>query len=419
MGIEYRRNGRKMSSKAFFDGIKKDLIDDAMKTIEDRVHAAASAIVDPSTGTHSEVIIRRTSDRSAHLLTSGSKAFARELERRLGLEEGLIKNMTQETPHVYLAHASEDKNALAIPLAEKLMANGIDVWLDKWEIGYGDSLVQRMEEGLDDCTHFVVLLTPTSIKKNWVRAEIDAGFIKDIDGKAKFIGLRNGVEIEDLTPLLRARLCPHFELNQEEHFQELTEDIFGLSRKPELGDIPSFVKTARNGLSKWSKEASCVAEYLVRESECGIKLDPQTNHEECAKATGLSEEDVRLGVLDLEGAGLVETIRSSSNSQFHPLIGLFVEFDTHYASFDNREDAYLVAKTAYEENPESADISELREKFKNWPLRRFNSALNVLEETRVVTPQRYMGGRGLTFQAMYMNDKTLRYLRRHPLANKK
>lgn len=123
--------------------------------------------------------------------------------------------------------------------------------------------------------------------------------------------------------------------------------------------------------------------------------------------------------MDLEGAGLVETLSSFSSSQFHPLIGLFVEFDTHYAGFDNRGDAYLVAKTAYEENPNSADIPELRKKFKDWPLRQFNSALNVLEETRVIKPQRYMGGRGLTFQAMSMNDKTLRYLRRHPLKNKK
>jgi hypothetical protein len=418
MGFEYRRNGRKMSSKAFFDGIKKDMIDKGMTIFEDRVHAAASSIVDPETGMHPEVILRRTGENSAHILTAGSKSFARELERRLGIEEGQIKYMTKGTPRIYLAHATEDKTALAIPLAEKLMANGIDVWLDKWEIGYGDSLVQRMEEGLDDCTHFVVLLTPTSITKKWVRAEIDSGFTNDIDGKAKFIGLRNGLEIDDLTPFLRTRFCPHFDLNDDNQFQELLEDIFGLSRKPELGDAPSFVQNAKDGLSKWSKEALGVAEYLITESKYATKFDPQTNFEQCAKATGFSEEDVRLGVLDLEGAGLVETISTFSSSEFHPLIGLFVEFDPHFAELDNRRDAYLVAKTAYEENPNSADTSELHKKFEDWPLRRFNSALNVLEETRVITADRYIGGGNLTFQAMFMDDKTLRYLRRHPMSIK-
>ena len=407
-----------MSSKAFFDGVKKDMIDKAMTIFEDRVHAAASAIIDPETGTHPEVIVRRTGENSARVLTAGSKSFARELERRLGIEEGQVKHMTKGTPRIYLALASEDKVALAIPLAEKLMASGIDVWLDKWEIGYGDSLVQRMEEGLDNCSHFVVLLTPISIAKNWVRAEIDAGFTDDINGKVKFIGLRNNVDIDDLTPFLRTRLCPHFELNDDVQFQELVEDIFGLSRKPELGDVPSFVQNAKDGLSKWSKEALGVAKYLVTQSEGATKFDPQTHYEECAEDTGLSEEEVRLGVLDLEGSGLVETSKSFSSSQFYPLIGLFVEFDTHFAGLDNRSDAYEVVKTAYEDDPNNANMSELHLKFEGWPLRRFNSALNVLEETRVIRPIRYMDRGGLTFQAMSMDDKTLRYIRRHPLAKK-
>lgn len=54
---------------------------------------------------------------------------------------------------------------LARPLAQRLMAEGIEVWFDEWEIGAGDSLKRRMEQGLEDCSHFVVLLTPTSIRK--------------------------------------------------------------------------------------------------------------------------------------------------------------------------------------------------------------------------------------------------------------
>ena len=60
---------------------------------------------------------------------------------------------------VYLAHASEDHDTLAKPLAKTMMANGIEVWFDEWEIRTGDSLRRKMEEGLANCTHFVVLLT--------------------------------------------------------------------------------------------------------------------------------------------------------------------------------------------------------------------------------------------------------------------
>src|SRR3546814_13021956 len=97
--------------------------------------------------------------------------------------------MNEPTSHVrrvYLAHASEDK-ALARPLAEGLMARGIDVWYDNWEIGFGDSLRRKMEEGLGDCTHFVVLLTATSIGKAWVNEEIDAGLMKAVEDRKSVV----------------------------------------------------------------------------------------------------------------------------------------------------------------------------------------------------------------------------------------
>jgi hypothetical protein len=41
------------------------------------------------------------------------------------------------TPQLYLAHAHEDRE-MARPLAEKMMAQGIEVWFDQWEIKIGD-----------------------------------------------------------------------------------------------------------------------------------------------------------------------------------------------------------------------------------------------------------------------------------------
>src|SRR5690606_13056448 len=106
---------------------------------------------------------------------------------------------------VYLAHATEDKG-LAKPLAEGLLARGIDVWYDNWEIGFGDSLRRKMEEGLEGCTHFVVLLTEKSIKKSWVNEEIDAGLMRAVEGSAKFIGLRYQLPLASVSAFLRTRL---------------------------------------------------------------------------------------------------------------------------------------------------------------------------------------------------------------------
>ena len=122
-----------------------------MKELEQRIHAAAASIINPETGKYAEVFVRRTGETRLTLHTRGSPAFARELERRVGIDAGSIETMStapdDNVPRVYLAHASEDHATLAKPLAERLMAKGIDVWFDAWEIRAGDSLRRKMEEG--------------------------------------------------------------------------------------------------------------------------------------------------------------------------------------------------------------------------------------------------------------------------------
>jgi hypothetical protein len=148
----------------------------------------------------------------AILRRRGSPAFARELEKRLGVDTGSIETMstqaTSDVPRVYLAHASDDHETLAKPLAEALMAQGIDDWFDEWEIRAGDSLRRKMEEGLTNCTHFVVLLTTSSLHKPWVETEIDAGFIRAVGGESRFIGIRAGVGVNDLS-MTRSTISPN------------------------------------------------------------------------------------------------------------------------------------------------------------------------------------------------------------------
>ena len=147
------------------------------------------------------------------------------------------------------------------------MRKGIDVWFDEWEIRTGDSLRRKMEEGLANCTHFVVLLTPDSLYKPWVETEIDAGFVRALGGESRFMGIRVGIGVNDLSPFLRTLRCPEIHLDQASEVEELIADIYGVSRKPAHGAAPRYVKTQPEGLKAWSASAIAVAEYLVRNSK--------------------------------------------------------------------------------------------------------------------------------------------------------
>ena len=49
---------------------------------------------------------------------------------------------------VFISHATEDKAEVAEPLAEALQELGFTVWLDSHELTVGDSIREKIEEGL-------------------------------------------------------------------------------------------------------------------------------------------------------------------------------------------------------------------------------------------------------------------------------
>ena len=69
----------------------------------------------------------------------------------------------RQVPRVFLSYASENKE-LAGQVANTLMKNRIETWWDEWEIRPGDSIRQKIDEGIGDCTHFLVLLTSQSTR---------------------------------------------------------------------------------------------------------------------------------------------------------------------------------------------------------------------------------------------------------------
>ncbi|WP_292524671.1 toll/interleukin-1 receptor domain-containing protein [Mesorhizobium sp.] len=97
--------------------------------------------------------------------------------------------LQQGSPKAFLSYSFDDRE-LAETVARALMADGIDTWWAEWEIRSGDSLRRKIDEGLGNCTHFIVLLTPSAMQKPWVQQEMDAGLVRRISGQARFIALR-------------------------------------------------------------------------------------------------------------------------------------------------------------------------------------------------------------------------------------
>jgi TIR domain len=411
MSIKFSLGGRKVSQDKFFKGVEEEMLEQIMSAIANELHGKAASVVDPETGKHVPVFVRRVGKEGWTIYCNGSPAFASALEKRLGLDKGEVHRMNEPAKRerlVYLAHASEDK-AIVKPLAEGLMQRGIQVWYDNWEIGYGDSLRRKMEEGLGDCTHFVVMLTETSINKPWVNEEIDAGLMGSVEGSAKFIGLRYKLPLASVSPFLKTRLTPEFTPG-DLGIDALAGEIFGISKKPPLGGHPRYVQSHEAG-SSWSTSARNVAEYFVRKSENGWSMDPQASYADIQLETGLPMPDVRIGVLDLIGAGLLEKQEYfGGEGHIWPKADLFVTFDADFMDWDPEKDARDLAVHLTNLDCDQADASEAGQALA-WEPRRFNAAAAYLVSAKIVEPIEHMGGDAYWPCGFMMGDELLRFVR--------
>ena len=113
------------------------------------------------------------------------------------------------TKDVFISHAYEDKQDFVKPLVKSLDNYSVSYWIDEVEIGWGDSIVGRINEGLSNSKFVLVLLTETFLLKNWTVAEVEAALSSEISTKQIIvlpIMVAESENIFNLFPLLRRKL---------------------------------------------------------------------------------------------------------------------------------------------------------------------------------------------------------------------
>ncbi|MDP3683833.1 MAG: toll/interleukin-1 receptor domain-containing protein, partial [Ignavibacteria bacterium] len=100
----------------------------------------------------------------------------------------LTENVTSlsTAPTLFLCHASEDK-----PFVDKLV-NELDrhayyAWYDKREIFVGDSIVEKINDGLKSADYLIVVLSSKSVNKPWVKRELNSSIMRQLSSESILI----------------------------------------------------------------------------------------------------------------------------------------------------------------------------------------------------------------------------------------
>jgi len=73
---------------------------------------------------------------------------------------------------IFICHASEDKVSVARPLASCFDQRGLTYWIDEAEISAGESITERVNDGLKVSDFVVVILSRAFMAKHWPKREL-------------------------------------------------------------------------------------------------------------------------------------------------------------------------------------------------------------------------------------------------------
>ncbi|MBA4422896.1 MAG: hypothetical protein C0390_07295 [Syntrophus sp. (in: bacteria)] len=79
----------------------------------------------------------------------------------------------------FLSHSSADK-AFIRQLAADLTANGISVWLDEQRIRVGDSIPEKIAQGLAESDYFLIAMSQKSSESAWVQKELNSALMSEV-----------------------------------------------------------------------------------------------------------------------------------------------------------------------------------------------------------------------------------------------
>ncbi len=314
--------------------------------------------------------------------------------------------MTLVHPKTFISHSSINKE-IAAQLSRDLVKQGIDVWFAEWEILPGDSLRRKIEQGISEATHFIVLLTQHSLKSEWVQTELDAALVKKIENQCRLLPVLIDIPFESVPLILRSLLCIKMD-DYNDGLTQLVDACYGRSQKPALGQsqMPSVIDSL-----PMSENAQQIVRILSDTSKTGMERDPIISLDEMTKTIPLAKDLAEEAVDELRDSGYVDVMNMMNPPlRVFPLNLLFWETDPALKQWIPANDARILAAEMVNGKDAGVNLVELDIQLK-WGPRRINPAATYLFVHDLAHGTKIMSSKPYALRWLRATTKTRRQLR--------
>lgn len=166
----------------------------------------------------------------APLVTWANAEKALDLEVRVevlvdkAVEAKEVRRTVRESERIaFISHSTRDKPFVR-KLAADLVANGVKVWLDEQQILVGDSIPEKIAQGLAESDFFLIVVSANSVNSQWVKKELNNAIVQEIE-RRKVTVLPIKLDDVEMPGTIREKLYADFSRSYEDGLEKLLQSI--------------------------------------------------------------------------------------------------------------------------------------------------------------------------------------------------
>ncbi len=124
---------------------------------------------------------------------------------------------------IFISYSHENREFVD-RLASQLVAHNVNIWLDRWELNIGDSIIAHIQEAVDGASALLLILSKSSVSSEWCKNEINAGLLRELEEKRVFV---MPVMLEDceVPVFVRGKLYADFRTSFDDGLRTILEGI--------------------------------------------------------------------------------------------------------------------------------------------------------------------------------------------------
>jgi hypothetical protein len=120
---------------------------------------------------------------------------------------------------IFISYSRQDSKFVDT-LATNLVMRRHHIWLDRWELNVGDSLIEKIQGALTESDAMLIILSKNSLASEWCKKELNAGLVRELEER-KVLVIPCVIDDCQIPLFLKEKLYADFRKDPDEAFSQV------------------------------------------------------------------------------------------------------------------------------------------------------------------------------------------------------